>query len=146
MLALFRLHKSYTKHKKMNRLEKCAYIKKPDVWVPHDLVRKNLMDPIFICELLLHHNNINTFLKQMVTMVMKSGSLTAAFEERGRGSRAVNQSKWFLSQDWLPERICCLFLGVGKESSTELLMRTCNVSYWTIDEHSFCQNREIMFH
>ena len=50
-----------------NHLNKAGYKKKLDVWVPHELTQKNLMDRISICESLLNRNNIDPFLKRMVT-------------------------------------------------------------------------------
>ena len=50
-----------------NHLNKAGYKKKLDVWVQHELMQKNLMDRISICESLLNRNKINPFLKRMVT-------------------------------------------------------------------------------
>jgi len=50
-----------------NYLNKAGYKKKLDVWVPHELTQKNLMDRISICESLLNRNKIDPFLKRMVT-------------------------------------------------------------------------------
>jgi len=41
--------------------------KKLDVWVPHDLTVKNLMDRISICESLLKRIEIEPFLKRLIT-------------------------------------------------------------------------------
>ena len=41
--------------------------KKLDVWVPHDLTVKNLMDRFSICESLLKRNDIEPFLKRLIT-------------------------------------------------------------------------------
>jgi len=51
----------------LNHLEKAGYKKKVDVWVPHDLTVKNLMDRISICESLLKRNEIEPFLKRLIT-------------------------------------------------------------------------------
>jgi len=50
-----------------NHLNKAGYKKKLDVWVPHELMQKNLMDRISICESLLNRNKIDPFLKRIVT-------------------------------------------------------------------------------
>lgn len=50
-----------------NHLNKAGYKKKLDVWVPHELTQKNLMDRISICESLLNRNKIDPFLKRLVT-------------------------------------------------------------------------------
>ncbi|GFV34760.1 histone-lysine N-methyltransferase SETMAR [Trichonephila clavipes] len=51
----------------VNHLRKVGLKKKLDVWVQHQLTPKNMMDRISICEALAKHNEINPFLKQMVT-------------------------------------------------------------------------------
>jgi len=38
-----------------------------DVWVPHNLTEKNLMDHISICDSLLKCNENDPFLKQIIT-------------------------------------------------------------------------------
>lgn len=55
-------HKTVLRH-----LHKAGYTKKLDVWVPHDLTLKNLMDRISICESLLKRNKIEPFLKRLIT-------------------------------------------------------------------------------
>ena len=51
----------------LNHLQKAGYKKKLDVWVPHDLTVKNLMDRFSICESLLKRNDIEPFLKRLIT-------------------------------------------------------------------------------
>ncbi|GFW88450.1 histone-lysine N-methyltransferase SETMAR [Trichonephila clavipes] len=48
-------------------LGKVGFKKKLDVWVPHQITPKNMMDRISICEALAKRNEIDPFLKQMVT-------------------------------------------------------------------------------
>jgi len=48
----------------LNYLHKAGY-KKLDVWVPHELSVKNMMDRINICDTL--RNEIESFLKRMIT-------------------------------------------------------------------------------
>jgi len=43
---------------------KLGYINRFDVWVPHDLTEKNLMNCIFICDSLYKRNEKTPFLKQ----------------------------------------------------------------------------------
>lgn len=50
-----------------NHLKKAGYKKTLDVWVPHELTQKNLIDRISISEMLLKRNEIEPFLKQVVT-------------------------------------------------------------------------------
>ena len=59
----------------LNHLHKAGYKKNLDVWVPHELSVKNMMDRINICDTLLKRNEIEPFLKRMIT-VMKNGSRT----------------------------------------------------------------------
>ncbi|GFX53716.1 histone-lysine N-methyltransferase SETMAR [Trichonephila clavipes] len=51
----------------LSHLSKVGFKKKLDVWVPHQLKPKNMMDRISICEALAKWNEIDTFLKRMVT-------------------------------------------------------------------------------
>ncbi|XP_012061976.1 PREDICTED: histone-lysine N-methyltransferase SETMAR-like, partial [Atta cephalotes] len=50
-----------------NHLKKAGYAKKLDVWVPHELTQRNLIDRISISETLLKCNEIDSFLKQIIT-------------------------------------------------------------------------------
>ncbi|KAG5305532.1 SETMR methyltransferase, partial [Acromyrmex insinuator] len=50
-----------------NHLKKAGYAKKLDVWVPHELTQRNLIDRISISETLLKRNEIDPFLKQIIT-------------------------------------------------------------------------------
>ena len=51
----------------MNHIHKTEYQKKLDTRAPHELTVKNLMDRISICEPLLKRNEIEPFLKRMIT-------------------------------------------------------------------------------
>jgi len=51
----------------LNHLHKAGYKKKLDIWVPHELTVKNLMDRISICESLLKRNEIEPFFKRLIT-------------------------------------------------------------------------------
>ena len=48
-------------------LEKSGMVNRYDVWVPHNLSDKNLMDRVFACTLLLNRNDNDPFLKRLVT-------------------------------------------------------------------------------
>ncbi|KAG5305572.1 SETMR methyltransferase, partial [Acromyrmex insinuator] len=50
-------------------LQLAGYAKKLDVWVPHELTQRNLIDRISISETLLKRNEIDSFLKQIITMI-----------------------------------------------------------------------------
>ncbi|GFV43556.1 histone-lysine N-methyltransferase SETMAR [Trichonephila clavipes] len=51
----------------LSHLRKVGLKKKLHVWVPHQLTPKNMMDRISICEALAKRNEIDPFLKWMVT-------------------------------------------------------------------------------
>ncbi|KAG5305564.1 SETMR methyltransferase, partial [Acromyrmex insinuator] len=51
----------------LNHLHKTGYKRKLDVWVPHELSVKNMMNRINICDTLLKQNEIEPFLKRMIT-------------------------------------------------------------------------------
>ena len=48
-------------------LEKLGMVNRYDVWVPHNLSDKNLMDRVFACTLLLNRNDNDPLLKRLVT-------------------------------------------------------------------------------
>ncbi|GFV64970.1 histone-lysine N-methyltransferase SETMAR [Trichonephila clavipes] len=51
----------------LSHLRKVKFKKKLHVWVPHQLTPKIMMDQISICEVLAKRNEIDPFLKRMVT-------------------------------------------------------------------------------
>ena len=51
----------------LNYLQKAEFKKKLDVWVPHELCVKNKMDRLNICGTLLKRNEIESFLKRIIT-------------------------------------------------------------------------------
>ena len=51
----------------LSHLHKTGDQKKLDTWVAHGLTMKNLMDRVSICESLLKRNEIEPFLKRMIT-------------------------------------------------------------------------------
>ena len=50
-----------------NHLYQLGYVNHFDVWFPHKLSEKNLLDHISACDFLLKHNENVPFLKQIVT-------------------------------------------------------------------------------
>ena len=50
-----------------NHLKKAGYKNILDVWVPHDLTSKNFTDRISICELWIKRNELEPFLKRLIT-------------------------------------------------------------------------------
>ncbi|TLM46186.1 hypothetical protein FEC26_18845, partial [Acinetobacter baumannii] len=44
-----------------------AYTKKLDIWVPHELTERNLMNRVLICDSLLRRNETEPFLKKLIT-------------------------------------------------------------------------------
>ncbi|KAJ0183501.1 hypothetical protein K1T71_001477 [Dendrolimus kikuchii] len=44
-----------------------GYTKKLDIWVPHELSERNLMNRVLICDSLLRRNETEPFLKKMIT-------------------------------------------------------------------------------
>ncbi|KAJ0182071.1 hypothetical protein K1T71_002793 [Dendrolimus kikuchii] len=48
-------------------LKKAGYIKKLDIWVPHELTERNLMNRVLICDSLLRRNETEPFLKKLIT-------------------------------------------------------------------------------
>ncbi|KAJ0178580.1 hypothetical protein K1T71_005355 [Dendrolimus kikuchii] len=55
-------HKTVLAH-----LKKAGYTKKLDIWVPHELTERNLMNRVLICDSLLRRNETEPFLKKLIT-------------------------------------------------------------------------------
>lgn len=51
----------------VNNLRRLGYVCRYDIWVPHELSERNIMDRISICDSLLKRNNVVPFLKRMIT-------------------------------------------------------------------------------
>ncbi|GFU89718.1 histone-lysine N-methyltransferase SETMAR [Trichonephila clavipes] len=51
----------------LSHLRKVEFKRKLHAWVPHQLTPKNMMDRISICEAFTKRNEIDPFLKRMVT-------------------------------------------------------------------------------
>ncbi|GFX36880.1 histone-lysine N-methyltransferase SETMAR [Trichonephila clavipes] len=51
----------------LNHLSKVGFKKKLHIWLSHQLTPKNMMDRISICETMAKRNEIDPFLKRMVT-------------------------------------------------------------------------------
>ncbi|KAG5311619.1 SETMR methyltransferase, partial [Acromyrmex insinuator] len=116
-----------------NHLNKTGFKKKLNVWVPYELTQKNLMDRISICESLLNRNKINPFLKRMLTgdekwITYDNVKRKRLWSNRGEPAQMAKSG-----------RFCCVFGGIGRESSTtscsptaKLLIRTCTINNWTV--------------
>lgn len=80
-----------------NRLNKAYYKEKlEDVWVPHELTQKTLMDRISICKSLLNRDIIDLFLNGMVTGDKKWATTSC---DNGHGRIAVSRDKRCRSLD-----------------------------------------------
>ena len=66
----------------MNHLRKADYKKKLDVWVPRKLSVKNMIDRINNCDALLIRNEIEPFLKRVLTVDKKMDHVPQS-EDRG---------------------------------------------------------------
>ncbi|KAL0851131.1 hypothetical protein ABMA28_006996 [Loxostege sticticalis] len=55
-------HKTVLAH-----LKKTGYTKMFDIWVPHELTERNLMNRVLICDSLLGRNETEPFLKKLIT-------------------------------------------------------------------------------
>ncbi|GFW95949.1 histone-lysine N-methyltransferase SETMAR [Trichonephila clavipes] len=78
----------------LSHLRKVGFKKKPDVWVPHQLTPKNMMDRFSICEALAKPNEIDPFLKQIVTLGIRNGSHATILCENDRCQSEEKQLKW----------------------------------------------------
>lgn len=50
-----------------DQLKRLGYVKKFDIWIPHELKKIHLMQRINICDMLLRRNQTNPFLKKLIT-------------------------------------------------------------------------------
>ncbi|KAJ0177844.1 hypothetical protein K1T71_006717 [Dendrolimus kikuchii] len=48
-------------------MKKAGYTKKLNIWVPHELTERNLMNRVLICDSLLRRNETEPFLKKLIT-------------------------------------------------------------------------------
>ncbi|KAJ0181486.1 hypothetical protein K1T71_003571 [Dendrolimus kikuchii] len=51
----------------LEHLKKAGYTKKLDIWVPHELTERNLMNRVLICDPLLRRNETELFSKNLIT-------------------------------------------------------------------------------
>jgi len=96
----------------LNHLEKAEYKKKIDVWVPHDLTVKNLIDQTSICKSLLKRNEIEPFLKRLMNYgwwkmdyVRQHNVRKRSWSKQSEVSQTVakanwRQEKWCAWRDW----------------------------------------------
>ncbi|CAH2216963.1 jg20785 [Pararge aegeria aegeria] len=76
-------HKTVLEHLKIT-----GYTKKLDIWVPHELTERNLMNRVLICDSLLRRNKTEPFLKKLIT----SDEMWIMYDKnvrKGRGQRPV---------------------------------------------------------
>jgi len=76
----------------LNHLHKAGYKKKLNVWVPHELSVRNMMDRI--CDTLLKRNEIEPFLKRMITddekwITYNNSTRKRSWIEKGEKAQAI---------------------------------------------------------
>ena len=91
----------------LNHLQKAGYKKTLDVWVLHDLTQKNLRDRINACGMLLKRNELDPFLKWMVT----GDEIWITYDN-------IKRTRSWLKAGESSQTFCCVFSGIGRESST----------------------------
>ncbi|XP_072756194.1 histone-lysine N-methyltransferase SETMAR-like [Anoplolepis gracilipes] len=77
-----------------NHLHKAGLKKKLDVWMPHELTQKNLLDRIDACDSLLKRNEIDPFLKRIVTgdekwVTYENKSRKRSWSNRGEPAQTI---------------------------------------------------------
>ena len=82
----------------LNPLHKVGYKKKLDVWVPHELSVRNMMDRINICDTLLKRNETEPFVKRMITgdekWITYDNPTRKKIMDRERRKGASNRKTW----------------------------------------------------
>ncbi|GFV97470.1 histone-lysine N-methyltransferase SETMAR [Trichonephila clavipes] len=99
----------------LNHLLKVGFKKRLDVWVPHNVTPKNIMDRISIYETLAKRNGIDPFFKRMVTRDEKGVTYDNIVRKRSwskRGEAVQTMAKPGLTAG----RFYCVFGGIGDES------------------------------
>ena len=101
----------------LNHLHKAKYKKKLDVWVPHELSVRNMMDRINICDTLLKRNEIEPFLKRMTTgdekwITYNNPTRKKSWIKKGEKAQAI--AKPGLTR----KKVMCVCDETGRESFT----------------------------
>jgi len=73
----------------IRHLKTLGYINRYDVWVPHNLTEKNLMDRISICDFLLKRNENDPFLKRIITGD-ENGLFTSMWNKKDLGKNDMS--------------------------------------------------------
>jgi len=84
--------------------------------VPHDLIVKNLMDRISICESLLKRNKIEPFLKRLITHDEKSITTIIYEEDRDRNKMKQTMAKSGLT----PKKVMLCVVELERNRSLRL--------------------------
>ena len=89
----------------LNHLHKVGYKKKLDVWVPYELSIRNMMNRINICDTLLKRNEIEPFLKRMITgdekWITYDNSTRKKIMDKKRREGANNRKTWIdKEEEW----------------------------------------------
>ncbi|XP_026823949.1 histone-lysine N-methyltransferase SETMAR-like [Ooceraea biroi] len=99
----------------VNRLHTLGYVSRYDIWAPHNLTEKHLMDRISICDSLLKRNENNPFLKRIVTgdekwIVYKNVERKRSWGKRDEPPQTTPKQTIHTKKSY------CAFGGIGKES------------------------------
>ncbi|KAL0830701.1 hypothetical protein ABMA28_002835 [Loxostege sticticalis] len=91
------LHKTVLAH-----LKQTGYTKKLDIWVPHELTERNLMNCVLICDSLLRRNETEPFLKKLITgdekwITYDKNVQKRSWSKAGQASQTMMLSVWW---DW----------------------------------------------
>ncbi|KAJ0179247.1 hypothetical protein K1T71_004959 [Dendrolimus kikuchii] len=105
-------HKTVLAH-----LKKAGYTKKLDIWVPHELTERNLMNRVLICDSLLRRNETEPFLKKLITGDEKW--ITYDKNVRKRSWQRAGQASQTVAKPWLTRNKVMLCM-VGLEGHYSL--------------------------
>jgi len=105
-----------------NHFVKLGYINCFDVWIPHDLTEKNLMDRISICDSFYKRNEETPFLKQVVTRDKKWTIYNNIERKRSWGKRNEPPLAILKTKVFIQRRSCSVFDGIGKGSCIIILI------------------------
>jgi len=116
---------------------KAGYKKKLDIWVPHELSAKNMIDRINICDTLLKRNEIDPFLKRVITGDEKWITYDNTRKRKRSWIKDGEPSQAFTKPELTSKKVLLCVCVVRLEGNRPLLP-----SGQTIDSQLYCEQLE----
>ena len=94
-------------------IKRLGLVKKLDIWIPQELKEINLTKRINVCDLHLKRNEIDPFLKRIITGDEKWIVYNNLVRKRSCSS-VMNHHKQHRKLHCMKKKLCCLFGEIGK--------------------------------